>query len=62
LRIEYGREKLKLDGMTGLTRLVFLPGDRREALCLGLAEDSELAGVLAELLPLPLVSYGLNYV
>jgi predicted N-acetyltransferase YhbS len=61
-RIEYGKEKLKLDGMTGLTRLVFLPADRRGELSLGLAAGSELAGVLAELFPLPLVSYGLNYV
>jgi GNAT superfamily N-acetyltransferase len=62
LRIEYGREKVKLDGMTGLTKLVFLPADRRDALSLGLAADSELAGLLAEIFPLPLVSYGLNYV
>jgi hypothetical protein len=62
LRIEYGREKLKLDGMTALTKLVFLAADRRDALSLGLPAGSELAGVLAQLFPLPLVSYGLNYV
>ena len=62
LRIEYGRETLKLDGMTGLTRLAFLPAEKRGTLSLGLAADSELADVLAGLFPLPMVSYGLNYV
>ena len=62
LRVEYGRERVKLDGMTGLTQLVFLPEDRRDELSLGLPAGSELAGVLAELFPLPLVSYGLNFV
>ena len=62
LHVEYGRERLKVDGMTGLTQLVFLPEGRRDELALGLLADSELAGVLAELFPLPLVSYGLNYV
>ncbi len=61
LRIESGREKLKVDGMTALTRLAFLAADKRDALRLGLARDSELAGVLAQLFPLPMVSYGLNY-
>ncbi len=62
LRIEYGRETLKLDGMTCFTRLAFLAADKRETLSLGLAPGSELAAVLVELFPLPMVSYGLNYV
>ncbi len=57
-----GRETLKLDGMTGFTRLAFLPAEKRGTLSLGLAADSELADVLAGLFPLPMVSYGLNYV
>lgn len=62
LRIEFGKERLKLDGMTALTRLAFLAADKRGTLSLGLARGSELAGVLAQVFPLPLVSYGLDYV
>lgn len=57
-RVEYGCDTLKLDGMGGLTRLAFEPRERRPKP----AADSELAGVLDEVFPLPLVSYGLNYV
>ena len=62
ITIACGEEKLELDGMEELTGLVFLPPHRRDELKTGLPEDSHLRGVLDRLFPLPLVSYGLNYV
>ncbi|MCK4283894.1 MAG: GNAT family N-acetyltransferase [Candidatus Brocadiae bacterium] len=60
--VTYGDEALVLDGMSAFTRLVFLPQHRRGELELGLPGDSELAGVLDEVFPLPLMDYGLDYI
>jgi len=62
VRIAHGREQLVLEDMSALTNLVFLPRHRRGELDLGLRDGSELAGILDELFPLPLVDYGLNYI
>jgi predicted N-acetyltransferase YhbS len=62
ITIACGEEKLELDGMEELTQLAFLPPHRRDELETGLPEDSHLRAVLDRLFPLPLVSYGLNYV
>lgn len=61
VRITYGCEAVELDGMGGITKLVFLPSRRRKELDLGLGADSQLARALDELFPLPLVDWGLNY-
>jgi len=60
--IACGEEKLELAGMKEFTQLVFLPPHRRDELETGLPEDSHLRKVLDLVFPLPLVSYGLNYV
>jgi predicted N-acetyltransferase YhbS len=62
VKISYGREKVVLHGMGAFTELVFGPHQRRDELDLGLRRGSELARVLDDVLPLPLVDYGLNYV
>ena len=51
-----------VDDMSAVTNLIFLPRHRRGELALGLTDGSELAGILDELFPLPLVDYGLNYI
>jgi hypothetical protein len=61
-RVACGPEKLVLKDMSALTNLAFLPRRRRGELDLGLTDESELAGALGKLFPLPLVDYGLNYV
>lgn len=60
--IIFGEERLALPGMQDLTRLVFLPEWRRDELQLDLPPEGELRPILQRLFPLPLVSYGLNYV
>jgi len=60
--ITYAGESLTLDSMSEFTNLVFLPPHRRHELSLGLPADSQLARVLDDLFPLPLVDYGLNYI
>ncbi len=57
-----GEEKLELPDMEAFTRLVFLPGDRRGELELGLPPDSELRPLLDRVFPLPLPAYGLNFI
>ena len=61
VRVSLGTESVELAGMTGITELVFLPAHRRGELALGLAGGSELGAALAQVFPLPLVDYGLNY-
>ena len=61
IRIELGDEALELDGMTALTKLVFLPAHRRGELDLDLPADSELRAVLDRVFPLPLVDFGFNH-
>ncbi|MFW6189084.1 MAG: GNAT family N-acetyltransferase [Planctomycetota bacterium] len=59
-RIAFGDESTDRLDMSELTRLVFLPADRRDEL--DLPRDTELGRLLDRLFPLPLVAYGLNYV
>jgi len=60
--LKYGTESLTLPDMSAVTRLVFLPRHRRGELEPAPPPDSALARLLAELLPLPLVDYGLNFI
>ncbi len=62
ITIACGEEEVELAGMSEFTQLVFLPPHRRDELDLALPTDSHLRGVLDRLFPMPLVSYGLNYV
>ncbi len=62
VRLTYGDEELALEGISGITELIFLPPHRRKELELGLGADSQLARLLDGLFPLPLVDYGLNHV
>ncbi|GAF68616.1 unnamed protein product, partial [marine sediment metagenome] len=62
LRITCGDEQIELDGTGELTNLVFLAPHRRSELATGLPPGSDLAAMLNELFPLPLVDYGLNYI
>ncbi len=61
-KISYGRERVVLGSMSAITRLAFAPAHLRGELDLGLGQGSELARVLEEVFPLPLVDYGLNYI
>jgi predicted N-acetyltransferase YhbS len=62
VNLNFGSEKTPALNMPGFTRLVFLPEHKREAVDPALSQDSPLKRILARLFPLPLVSYGLNYV
>ncbi len=62
IAISLGQERIALDGMSELTKLAFLPEHRRGELALGLAQASPLRAALDCVFPMPLVSYGLNYV
>jgi predicted N-acetyltransferase YhbS len=62
VKISYGRERVVLHSMSAFTHLVFGPASRRDQLDLGLRPGSELAAVLDDIFPLPLVDYGLNFV
>lgn len=55
-------EQLTLPDMQSFTRLVFLRSEDRDELELDLSDGSELRGLLDTLFPLPLVSYGLNFI
>ncbi len=61
VRIGYGAEELVLEDARAFTRLAFEHPASRHELQLGLAPESELARVLEELFPMPVVNYGLNY-
>lgn len=60
--VSFGGEKRGPINMPGFTRLAFLPQHKRNTIDLALPEDSPLKRILDRLFPLPLVSYGLNYV
>ncbi|MHC5034360.1 MAG: GNAT family N-acetyltransferase [Planctomycetota bacterium] len=62
LRITYEDNEVVVGSMSDMTNLVFLPPHRRHELEVGLDRSSELAGIIGELFPLPLVDYGLNYI
>jgi predicted N-acetyltransferase YhbS len=62
LRIRYGLEELQLPGMRECTELTFLARHQRADWPCRPRPGSELGALLDALFPLPLVSYGLNYV
>jgi len=61
VRITCGGERLELADRTAFTELVFTHPARRHELPLGLPAGSELARMLDEVFPMPVVNYGLNY-
>jgi GNAT superfamily N-acetyltransferase len=62
VNLSFGNERIVLPEMADFTRLVFLPSEQRDPLQVDLTDDARPRGILDRLFPLPLVSYGLNYV
>ncbi len=60
IAFELDGERLEIGGMKELTQLVFLPRERRSEM--EVRPTGRIAKVLDELFPLPLVSYGLNFI